>query len=717
MKNLLHIPHLSYSDFDGVVPRSQLQQVATNNERESSISSNESDKSDEEQDEIEANSDEEGNNSEEQKMIRYFELMDKSTFSSDKEEAMSIILDQLYHGDAETNKTLPVNLFGQSKSKIRKCIIQFLSHRIPETKRQKRLGDSVLKKWFLSLNRTRKYMFNSKDSLVEIGATLFGQRLDTRSSIDTLIKELLIRERRQQEFGATDHQQQTRRTRGRHTTTTTPTSAPTNTPTPVPTVNSNSITQEIIQKLLEKSFMKHLKGAAREHCQMGHKLELPIGNSWMNDVNIKSLFQGYKILSLHKVGLVSKKNEPWAKDSIDFVASVMKTDNSDLELWGVEIKSRQTNLTVSKERENMRKLHRKKYEEIGADKVEKYVLSSDERYQILHHAYVYGFDKVALIIGDKSGKVISGTIIEFPQELRDAYGRVIKEIKDIALLWAYGSTSQVKIPNNVLQISENVSTINGKEALYGALKLWKVMFDDPSILPMPTLKRIIPTTHAQWNATKGGSDTITKIVDDCVLHPPKNYTNFESVAVGRCISNTLATILKLYQVTSSEEELNYPSMQHFRNAASHRITYKKMLRMTYKIFTSEAKRLEQNNGKDTSQEVTNSRNQQQGQCRIRFRQHQGLASAQEMDYAKPKTFYTPQKSQKKQVETGQLKVDQTVLDRRNTCTGCPVEVFCQEVGANKTDPRRRCYICKDKTKWRCVKCRFYFCMTTKTTKN
>ena len=100
------------------------------------------------------------------------------------------------------------------------------------------------------------------------------------------------------------------------------------------------------------------------------------------------------------------------------------------------------------------------------------------------------------------------------------YEKVIDELKNKALFWAYQSITT--LPNDVMQASEQVATINGTEALYGALKLWQTMFpqDDLSCLPRPALACIIPTTHAQWNSTKGGSDTITKIVDDSVLHPP-----------------------------------------------------------------------------------------------------------------------------------------------------------------------------------------------------
>ena len=46
-----------------------------------------------------------------------------------------------------------------------------------------------------------------------------------------------------------------------------------------------------------------------------------------------------------------QKKHPWAKDSIVFVAYVFSEENNIIELWDVEIKSRQTINTVNKEYE------------------------------------------------------------------------------------------------------------------------------------------------------------------------------------------------------------------------------------------------------------------------------------------------------------------------------------------------------------------------------
>ena len=222
----------------------------------------------------------------------------------------------------------------------------------------------------------------------------------------------------------------------------------------------------------------------------------------------------------------------------------------------------------------MRKLRRKKYEVIDSSQVHKFILSVDERYQLIHHAYVYGLKKVALIAGKKDSKIINGTIVS--DTVLKGYGKVVKDLKDLSLQWAYEDGNSIKeLPESVIRLSNKVPTINGPDALFTSLKLWKIMFHDTSILPRPTLKRIIPATHAYWNSTKKESDTIRKLVDDCFLHPPHNYTNFESTAVSRCISIQLATVLRLHQILHAKTNLDtYPSIDHFHNACSHMMSLK-----------------------------------------------------------------------------------------------------------------------------------------------
>ena len=192
-------------------------------------------------------------------------------------------------------------------------------------------------------------------------------------------------------------------------------------------------------------------------------------------------------------------------------------------------------------------------------------------------------------------------------------------------------------------------------------------------------------------------------------NPPRYHTNFESVAVSCCISILLSTIFKLYQITTAKDNLNkYTTIQHYRNAASHRVTFKKALRMIYSILKKEA----EEDGGENDNDENDDPNQQQHQRQRRARFNNNMVP-QKMDFASAKTYQTPLKARRRQIERGEI--DVSVINRSKTCTGFPCEVLCQDEGSGKKDPRRACYICKAKTKWQCINCRLFFCMSSKKT--
>ena len=661
-------------------------------------------------------------------MIDYFKSLQNSpeiVESSDKVEAIGIIVDHLLH-DPEGRIPVERNavIFERGNSKVRKEMLFLLANRIPETSRLQRIGDGVLKKWLTSKNEHRVFMLLSKDAMVQKAAIETSVRLPPLS-VDKMVAKLaeLVLGCQQQATAATPGV-----VPGPHGVL--PPAAPLDVvpaagppggiPPAAPPQQQVSheaqvmtISKEITEALLEKSFMKPLKGQKRDYCQRGHKLELPIGMDWMNDVNKKGLFSGFKVISLHKVGLVEKKNCPWAKDSIDFLAFVYDEDKEDLEVWGVEVKSRQTSSTIGKEREFSRQLRRNKYQIIGSDLAHKYVHKIEDRFQVLHHAFVYGLKRVILLVANNHGKILTGTVIDFQNQIHEAYGKVVGRLKEMSLEWAYEnyndaeSTKNIVLPNDVISMSYKIKMINGKEAIYGAVKLWREMYSNPTILPRPSLLRIIPSTHAQWNATKGGSDTVTKIADDCFAKPPRNLTNFESVAFCRCISNLLVAVLKLYHSLSAKDDVasKHPSLQHYRNAASHRLTYKKLLRVMYKKFKDEVQK--DNNKENHLDETSNTH-------RVRRARAQGFGIIpDEASFLARRTFETPKKARRKQIEKGTA--SEAILQQCNKCTGFPVEIVQQKEGSGK-DPRRECHICRTKTAWQCSQCRLYFCMSYKKNK-
>ena len=80
---------------------------------------------------------------------------------------------------------------------------------------------------------------------------------------------------------------------------------------------------EAARAILQKSFLPHQKGKAREHCSLGHRLELPILHNWTQVVTgDTSPVLGLKVRGAYTAGLAAKQGAPYAKDSIDFVITV-----------------------------------------------------------------------------------------------------------------------------------------------------------------------------------------------------------------------------------------------------------------------------------------------------------------------------------------------------------------------------------------------------------
>ena len=69
--------------------------------------------------------------------------------------------------------------------------------------------------------------------------------------------------------------------------------------------------------------------------------------------------------------------------------------------------------SVLKEKEYILENDRDRYVKINDDKVSKFIVNDQVRYQILHNAFVYVFDTVCLVVGDKQSQVINGTVVDF----------------------------------------------------------------------------------------------------------------------------------------------------------------------------------------------------------------------------------------------------------------------------------------------------------------
>ena len=189
------------------------------------------------------------------------------------------------------------------------------------------------------------------------------------------------------------------------------------------------------EAILKHSHLKHQKGEQREHCSLGHRLEKPIAKAWIREaekrIDIESV-EGF-----YTVGLCESIDVPGVRNSCDFVVVVRSGLTNQLERWGFECKGRVTVGTSGQEQAQHIDLMMNPHIRIKAKDVYKKITSVEERFQLLHHAFVYDFETVVIAISNSQGSLIRSVIVDFDQELKEAFGEVMKGIKEISLDWLY----------------------------------------------------------------------------------------------------------------------------------------------------------------------------------------------------------------------------------------------------------------------------------------
>ena len=459
-----------------------------------------------------------------------------------------------------------------------------------------------------------------------------------------------------------------------------------------------------IRALLEKSFLPHQKGKNREYCSLGHRLEIPILRSWLGCIPESRQYQNIKVRSAYTAGLAAKKEAVFAKDSIDFILTVDDGD-ADTTTWGFEAKGRVTANTAADEESNLR-YSLDPHQRIGHEEVHEYVLKVDERFQVLQHAFVYNFDKVVLAITDNQAELIRSCIIDFPTEIKEHFRKVLTDLKDVALDWAYpaslpsGRHSVLSIPENIAAIADTISTINGRQTLQGTVNLWLAMCQFPK--PFPSVVRIIPAIYAFWNVVKGGSDTATKLMDDCLVQIPKVHMNTETVAISRCLMLVFVQNHRLMQTISADPDLNFPDLLHYRHAASARYTFHRTLLRHSKYFRDMFEAERSFVAAPTATPAPDLR-------RATRRQRVDGAIPEEMPFAATLPFKTPKK------RIGHLIRDDEAVTEVQTmvynCTGLPMQV-------HPAKSNIVCdYCCTNKTSWYCAGCKRWLCITRRMVRN
>lgn len=477
-------------------------------------------------------------------------------------------------------------------------------------------------------------------------------------------------------------------------------------------VPAMSIADSTIRAILAKSFLSVQKGAPREHCSLGHRLERPILNAW-DDVlqdRSKNPDRGLELVSAFSVGLAAKKGHEYAKDSLDFLIIVCdpasrnaETNPSGIKVWGFEAKGRVTANTAAEEDRLVMNL-RKPHNRVSSSKAWKYVQKESELFQLLHHAYVYDLDAVVLAVSDRQGQLLTSVIVDFTQEDRDNYGKVLTNLKDLALGWIYNEELDVdepiSIPESVCNIAATIPTLKDRHTLQSQVNVWHQLVSFPK--PIPPLKRLIPTIYAYWNSVKGGSDTTTKLMDDCFLRIPRNSINTETTAITRLIMLVHVINHRAMQMFSAKDNLDYPSLSCYRNAASQRQTFHTTMNRTSKILKSF---LDLSSTPCLPVPCAAPHTPAPIRRRAPSRKLVNGILPEEITFAGhlPAELKETPRKHGAMIRNGTAKPG--VMNLAKTCTGIPMQRHAT------SDKSGKCDRCQKTTNWYCTGCRRWLCMT------
>jgi hypothetical protein len=274
--------------------------------------------------------------------------------------------------------------------------------------------------------------------------------------------------------------------------------------------------------------------------------------------------------------------------SADFVAVIRHPDRQTIELAIIECKGRVKPATAAAQKCVLddAKLFigrstRDKYiiVEAMSDAFAYFVNKCNEALQLLHHAYCYDVRFVFIVFCNMHGNIIGGVWVQFSDNLKQHWGNMLLcDMHKLGLAYAYRPPGEDVIQSKeeydeLEQVLKTVVVAGGaldSSTFFQLLTLWSIvrLTWRP---PLPPIARIIPLNLAIWNAVKGSSDTITKLLWTCKYSPPSHMP--QASVTSRILLLSLTCIHRLHQVATSklDTKSKYQSLSHYRNANNKRM--------------------------------------------------------------------------------------------------------------------------------------------------
>lgn len=482
--------------------------------------------------------------------------------------------------------------------------------------------------------------------------------------------------------------------------------------------------QRLLKTFVQSTYMSKLEGEAKSNTRRGLDLEKPLARQLKQDSD-----HGLTIFKVHEIAAAPLVNRtgidiPSVNSSADFVLSVSPPDApEEKEVAILEVKARvvssteqRANLDLGIARLRQQKGgiqdRNQKYYQVRADDdlFPYFVTERQEALQILHLVYNYNAKYVCLLIGDTYSKIIAGIWTAVDEVLKRAWGEVLKDMHDLSIGFLYRDPDDITFmfTDEEKEILEPVlAHIKfGTESLdmhsfEQAVKVWRlVRLMWPS--PLPPLSRLIPLLLAYWNATKGGSDTITKLIWHAMYSPPSKLA--QAHAVARMLLLVCTVLHRSHHIATAKVGLPYKSLQHFRNANNARSSFFQTLISISTCFDTPD---DTESTADVVSDDSVGEDDDIEEVEFHGRDTRGSKAVKKVTFsAGPMTQATPKRKvmaaySKLEDKGDSLKgAKKVVRERRRLCTGIPLYLAMPGT----------CGICKRETKWWCAGCHTHCCL-------
>jgi hypothetical protein len=214
------------------------------------------------------------------------------------------------------------------------------------------------------------------------------------------------------------------------------------------------------------------------------------------------------------------------------------------------------------------------------------------------------------------------------------------------------------------------------------IRLWKKLHCPDVIKPLPPCERFLPAQHSTWNKAKPGSDTLTFLLSKHQLRVPKSIKSPEATVIGRMLMMSAIACHRLFQLTSATKPVSdYESIIRYRNASSHRFTFRRTL-------------LELERALSSATDVVID----DGETSPRKRVLRNTIPDHD-NWAREKSWKTPRcKVVKGDVQQKRIELYE------NSLSSCDGTVLAMMIDADGDDRRLRCRHCSEKTKFYCLGC-------------